>query len=263
MLIDTHSHISFPEFSQDFEQVLENAKKVGVEKIISVGCDLKSCEGSLNLAQKYDFVYATLGMHPYEAREVTEDLMKKWEELARANKKIVAIGECGLDYFKARVSHDLQKQAFRLQLELAQKLNLPVIVHNRDADEECLEILKEFRGVGSDSVDGSKLKVVFHCYGSNLEFAEKVWDAGFWTSFTGVITYPNAQELREVVKACPLDRFMVETDCPYLAPQMHRGKRNEPAYAKDVAYQIGKSKGISFEEVCKISTENAQRFFKL
>jgi TatD DNase family protein len=256
MLIDTHSHISFPEFAQDLVEVLDRAKKAGVEKLISVGCDLKSCDGSLELAKKYDFVYATLGLHPYEAREVTEDLMKKWEALARANKKIVAIGECGLDYFKARVPKDLQKQAFRLQLGLAQKLNLPVIIHNRDADEDTLNILKEFRGVGP-------LKVVFHCYGSNLEFAQKVWAAGYMTSFTGVITYPNANELREVVKACPLDKFMVETDCPYLAPQMYRGKRNEPAFVKDVAYQIVKSKGISFDEVSKISTENAQRFFNL
>jgi len=259
MLIDTHSHISFPEFKEDLDEVLERAKKAGVEKIISVGCDLKSCDESLDLANKYDFVYATLGLHPYEARAVTEDLMKKWEVLARAHKKIVAIGECGLDYFKARVPKDIQKQAFKLQLSLAQKLDLPVIVHNRDADEETLEVLKEFRAVGFHS--SAPLKVIFHCYGSTLGFAEKVWEAGFFTSFTGVITYPGAHELREVVKACPLDRFMVETDCPYLAPQMNRGKRNEPAFVKDVAYQIAKSKSLSFDEISKISTENALKFF--
>lgn len=259
LLIDTHCHISFPEFSQDFEEVLDRARKAGVGKMISVGCDLKSCDGSLELAKKYDFVYATLGLHPYEAREVTESLMKKWEEFARANKKIVAIGECGLDYFKARVPKDLQKQAFRLHLSLAQKLNLPVIVHNRNADEESFEILREFNGES----EKPHIRAVFHCYGSNLEFAQKIWDVGYMTSFTGVITYPNASELREVVKACPLDKFMVETDCPYLAPQMYRGKRNEPAFVKGVAYQIAKSKGVSFDEVCRISTENAQRFFKL
>ncbi|MEK7547979.1 MAG: TatD family hydrolase, partial [Patescibacteria group bacterium] len=164
---------------------------------------------------------------------------------------IVAIGEIGLDYFKAKISHDEQKEAFRKQLQLAVKVGLPVIVHNREADEECLEILLEF--AGDD--------VVFHCFGSNLEFARKVWSAGFMTSFTGIITYPNAVGLREVVKEVPMDKFMVETDCPYLAPQAYRGKRNEPAYVTEVAKMIAEVKGISVEEVGKVAVENSKRFF--
>ncbi|MFA6992676.1 MAG: TatD family hydrolase [Candidatus Gracilibacteria bacterium] len=258
MLIDTHAHISFPEFFNDLEEVLDRAKKAGVEKMISVGCDLKSCEGSLALAQKHDFVYATLGLHPYEARAVDENLMKKWEELARANKKIVAIGECGLDYFKAQVPKDIQKNAFRLQLKLAQKLNLPVIVHNREADEDCLEILKEFYDQGKGLT-----KIVFHCYGSNLNFAERLWNYGYMISFTGVITYPSASGLREVVEKVPMDLFMVETDCPYLAPQAYRGKRNEPSYVPEVVRCIAKEKKLSYKEIEEVSTDNAKKFFNI
>lgn len=252
MLIDTHSHISFSDFSKDLEEVLDRAKKAGVEKIISVGCDLKSCDGSLYLAQKYDFVYATLGMHPYEAGLVNDGLMKKWESLIKENKKIVAIGECGLDYFKAKVPKDVQKNAFRLQLGLAQKLNLPVIIHNREADEESLEILKEF-----------KVNAVFHCYGSNLDFAQKLWAYGYMTSFTGVVTYPSARELKDVIREVPMDLFMVETDCPYLAPQMHRGQRNEPSFVVEVVREIARAKNLSYKEVERVSTENAVKFFKL
>lgn len=252
MFIDTHAHLTFPEFEGDLKEVLQRAKKAGVEKIICVGCDLKSDDAVLKLADKYGFIYATLGMHPYEAEKVDKELMKKWMEIIRNNKKVVAIGECGLDYFKGKVPKDIQKEAFRLQLNIAEMFDLPVIVHNREADEESLEVLKEYR-----------VRAVFHCYGSNLEFAQKVWKAGYMTSFTGIITYPNTANLREVVKACPLDKFMVETDCPYLAPQVNRGKRNEPGYVAEVAEKIAEIKELLPEKIAEISTKNASGFFKI
>ena len=252
MLIDTHAHLMFPEFDVDRKEVIERALKSGVSKIVNIGCDLKSCDGSLKMAKEYEFIYATLGMHPYEAGLVNDELVNKWENLIKENKKIVAIGECGLDYFKAKVPKDVQKNAFKLQLGLAQKLNLPVIIHNREADEDSLEILKEF-----------KVNAVFHCYGSNLDFAQKLWAYGYMTSFTGVVTYPSARELKDVIREVPMNLFMVETDCPYLAPQMHRGHRNEPSFVTEVVREIARAKNLSYKEVERVSTENAMKFFKL
>lgn len=245
----------FPEFTPDIEDVLKRAKDSGIQKIVNVGCDLKSCQQSVEMADKYPELYATLGMHPYEANFVNEELMNEWRKIVDENKKVVAIGECGLDYFKAKVDKDIQKKAFRLQARLAQESGLPIIVHNRDADDESLEVIDEMFS------DGKKVPVVFHCYGSNLGFARKLWDRGFFTSFTGVVTYPNAREIREVVEEVPMDLFMVETDCPYLAPQAYRGKRNEPSYVLEVVREIAKVKMISFKDVEKISTENALKFF--
>ena len=261
MLIDSHAHIMFSEFEEDREEVLKRAREAGLERIVNVGCGVESSELAMKMAQedKTGFLYATLGLHPYEALMVNDELLEKWEKWILEKRKIVAIGEIGLDYFKAKVGHEEQKEAFRKQLLLAQKTGLPVIVHNREADEDCLEILEEF---AEKSVPGHRLEVVFHCYGSNLEFARKVWAAGYMTSFTGIITYPNAQNLREVVKAVPLDKFMVETDCPYLAPQAYRGKRNEPAYVVETAKMIAEVKGMEFEEVAKISIRNTKKFFR-
>jgi TatD DNase family protein len=254
-MIDTHAHITFSQFNGEQEEVIQRAKDAGVDRIVNVGCDLVSCDQSVEMAEKHENIFATLGMHPYEAALVDGDLMDKWRKLIKGNKKIVAIGECGLDYFKANVPADVQKKAFRLQIELAVELGLPLIVHNREADEDSLKILKEYSGGG--------LKVVFHCFGSNAEFANKVWSAGFLTSFTGTITYPNARDLHDVVRQVPMDMFMVETDCPYLAPQKFRGQRNEPAYVVEVAKEVAKIKGVSFEEVEKATNEAANWFFGL
>ena len=232
---------------------MARAAAAGVEKIVAVGCDLKSCDGARELAEKYPQVYATLGMHPYEAESVNKELLKKWEEEISKNKKIVAIGECGLDYFKAKVEKSVQKKAFEMQLEFAVKMGLPVIVHNRDADEDCLEILRKF----------PKARAVFHCFAGDLNFAEKIWAAGYMTSFTGIVTYPRAEKLREVLNAVPPDKFMVETDCPYLSPQAYRGKRNEPAYVVEVAKKIAEAKGVDLKEISAISTRNAVNFFGL
>lgn len=256
-MIDTHAHLMFPEFKDDIVNVLKRAKDAGISKIINVGCDLKSCKSSVEMGAKYPELFGTLGMHPYEAQFVNDSLMNEWRKLILENKKIVAIGECGLDYFKAKVEKEIQKKAFILQIKLAKEFDLPIIVHNRDADIDCLEILDE------EFADLKKVPVVFHCYGSDLEFARRLWDRGIYTSFTGIITYPNARELREVAREVPMDLFMVETDCPYLAPQSYRGKRNESSYVLEVVREIARVKGISFKEVEKISTLNAEKFFEL
>ncbi|MFA7685650.1 MAG: TatD family hydrolase [Candidatus Gracilibacteria bacterium] len=255
MIIDTHAHLMFPEFKEDFEEVLKRAKDAGISKVVNVGCDLKSCQQSVEMSGKYSELFATLGMHPYEAELVNEELMNEWRKIIPNNKKIVAIGECGLDYFKSKVEKEVQKNAFRLQVKLAKEFSLPLIVHNREADDDSLAILDEAFS------DGKKVPVVFHCYGSTLEFARKLWDRGILTSFTGIVTYPNAKIVHEVAKEVPMNLFMVETDCPYLAPQSYRGKRNESSYVIEVIREIAKIKGISFKEVEENSTENASKFF--
>lgn len=294
MVIDTHAHLQFPEFSFDIEEVLKRASKAGVKKIINVGCNLEACERGLELIEEYDDfgdgsgeglggrksfgveLFATLGLHPYDVEFLTEEVLKDWEEKikkfdsGKGNgknvRKIVAIGEIGLDYFKSKVPKDVQKDAFKRQLEFALKVGFPIIVHNREADEDSLRILKEVsaagvlgRGIGTGGT--SAMKVVFHCYGSSLDFAKELWKGGFYTSFTGVITYPNASNLREVVKECPLDRWMVETDCPYLAPQGFRGKRNEPSYVVEVLKKVAELKGLAFEDCEKLQEENAKNFY--
>lgn len=260
-MIDTHAHLMFPQFKDDFESVIKRAREAGVSKIINVGCDEESSAQAMKMAKEYDFLYATVGLHPYDAEKASQEIFDEWErvilgdgrgaENASALKRMVAIGETGLDYVKAEASQEKQKQSFRMHLELAEKVNLPVVVHNRGADEDCFELLQQF----------PKVRAVFHCYASNLEFARKVWEAGYFTSFTGIITYPSAADLRVVVRNVPMDKFLVETDCPFLAPQKYRGKRNEPAYVAEVVECIAEVKGISIEKVDEVSTNNALKFF--
>ena len=257
MIIDTHAHLMFKDFKDDVDAVIERAKDGGVELIVNVGCDLESSKSSVEMASKYENLYATLGLHPYDAAYATEDLMKEWEKKINENKKIVAIGECGLDYFKAKVPKDVQKKAFRMQLELARKTQMPVIIHNRESDDDCFEMLNEFNGE-----DGNvKVEAVFHCYGSTVEFARKLWYGGYYTSFTGIITYPTSEALQYVAGEVPMNLFMVETDCPYLSPEKYRGQRNEPLYVNEVVKKISELKRIPVHEVERISSENAKQFF--
>ncbi len=257
MIIDTHAHLMFKQFKGKIPDIISRAKDAGVGKIINVGCDFESSAQAVAMLEMDECLYATLGLHPYDSEQATEELMAAWEKLCNENKRIVAIGECGLDYFKAKVSKDLQKKAFRMQLELARKVSLPVIIHNRDADSDCLDILKEF-----DGSDGKpRVNAVFHCFGSDVNFARMVWYNKYMTSFTGIITYPNAEDLRAVVDEVPMKYFMVETDCPYLAPQKYRGQDNEPSYVTEVVKKIAEIKEIPESEVIRMSTENAHQFF--
>lgn len=260
-MIDTHAHLMFPEFQGDFDAVILRAKGAGLTKILNVGCGEESSRQSVEMADG-EFLYATIGLHPYDALDYTEELFKEWEKLIRKDqrefetmrrKRIVSIGETGLDYLKSKVDPEKQKFSFAKHLELAKKMKLPVIVHNRESDEDCFNLLREFPDV----------QAVFHCFGSNLEFARKVWEAGYFTSFTGIITYPNAHDLREVVKAAPIEKVMIETDCPYLAPQAYRGNRNEPAYVVEVAKCVAEVKNMKFEELVEILDQNTQKFFNI
>lgn len=255
-MIDTHAHLMFPEFEEDRAQVVERAREAGLTAVINVGCGREASMKSLEMADG-KFLFPSVGLHPYDAEDVSEDLMREWESLLKArshdNKRVVAIGETGLDYFKSKVDPEKQKKSFRMHLELAQHLDLPVIVHNRGSDQDVLSLLREFPNV----------RAVFHCFGSSLDFARVLWASGYLTSFTGIITYPSAQDLRKVVAEAPKDLFMVETDCPYLAPQSHRGERNEPSYVVEVVEKVAELKAISFEDSAALSTSNAKSFFGL
>jgi len=252
MIIDTHCHIQFKPLSNDLESVIHRAHEAGVGKMIVVGVDVESTMAAIKIAEDHDGIYAAVGLHPQDSKKLTGEMWKEFCELAK-HPKIVAIGETGLDFFKEYSPRDVQIRVLKQHIKLAKELNLPLIIHNRDSDEECLEILQE-KGVKD---------AVFHCFGSDVEFARKVWMAGYFTSFTGIITYPSAKNLHAVVEECPMDAMMVETDCPYLAPQKYRGGKNEPSYVVEVAKKIAELKGISYDDVSRITSENANNFFKL
>lgn len=252
MFIDTHAHLMSEDYKGELTEILERAGISGVERIINIGFDPKSSREASEMAIKYPQCFASLGVHPYDSEKLNADVVGEFERLISENRKIVAIGEVGLDYFKCDVPKELQKKVFREQIKLAISTSLPIIVHSRDADEDSLAVLDEFSGI----------RVVFHCFSGNLDFAKKIWERGFYTSFTGNITYPKAENIREVALNCPLDKFMVETDCPWLAPQEVRGQRCEPAFVVSVAKKIAEIRGIPLFEVERISTENAYNFFK-
>lgn len=251
-LIDTHAHLNFSNFADTTPQhIIERAKNAGVTKIINIGADLKTSQESVELAKQFSEIYATVGIHPHDAQSVNDNAISQLKELAK-NTKVVAIGEIGLDYFKYDGNRDIQKNAFRKLLTLAKELDLPVIIHDRDAHADILTILKETKIT----------KGVVHCFSGDIEFATKILDLGFLISFTGNITFPKAQNLQDVVKFVPLNKLMVETDCPFLAPVPHRGKRNEPAYVIEIAKIISKIKNISLEKIANITSKTALQFFK-
>lgn len=254
-LIDTHAHLDNGQFSQDFDQVLERAAAAGVSQILTVGCDLASSRASLELARNYPQLYAAVGIHPHDASQADAAGLAELRRMLAADSKIVAVGEIGLDYYWDRSPRPVQAQAFRDQLALAKEVGLPVIVHDRDAHDDVLQILKdsEARDVGG----------VLHCFSGDLAMAKAVLDLGFYLSFPGTITYPNNAQGREVVRGVPIESILVETDCPYLAPQAHRGRRNEPAYVTQTAAMIAEIKGLTPADVARITTLNAWQLFGL
>lgn len=253
MIIDTHAHLMAMEFEAEIGAFLDRAESAGVGKIVNVGFSAETNVKSLEMAAKYPQLYATLGLHPYDAEEMSDNPFVEWRDLIISNEKIVALGETGLDYFKSPVARDIQRASFVEHLKLAHEVGLPVIVHNRDSDDDAYDILKDFVKDG--------VKAVFHCYGSTLEYAQKLWAMGIYTSFTGIVTYPGAAGLREVVSAVPENLWMVETDCPYLAPQGRRGSVNEPSYLTEVVEKIAEIQQVSPEDVKNVSTRNALEFF--
>lgn len=252
-LIDTHAHLTMPDFN-DLEDVLARAKDVSVNTIINVSFDMDSSIGSADLAKKFKNIFAAVGIHPHHAEDVNDDAINRLKTLAN-DKKVVAIGETGLDYYENNVPKDIQKKIFVRHINLAKELNLPLIIHVRDAYDDALEILKK--------ENDPPIKGVFHCFGECMEYAKKILDLNYYISFTGIITFKNAHNVRETAKYVPLDFIMLETDCPYLAPQIFRGKRNEPSYLKYTAEKIADIKSVSFEKACEETTKNAKRLFGL
>ncbi|MDD4940177.1 MAG: TatD family hydrolase [Candidatus Omnitrophica bacterium] len=252
MLIDTHCHLDFEQFSGDRQAVIRRAKEAGVGYFVNIGATLDSSAASCELAAKYPDLYASVGVHPHDANSFKDDDLTKLKELA-ARDKVVAIGETGLDYFRNLSSPEDQKRIFASQIELAKSLDLPLVVHTRQAEDQTLKILKA----------AMPLRAVVHCFSGDENFLRNCLELGFFISFTCNITYKKAQTLREMVKLTPLDKLMLETDAPYLAPEGFRGKRNEPSHIKLLAEEVSRIKGVSFEEVAQKTTGNAKLFFKL
>lgn len=261
MLVDTHAHLDHERFGRDREDVILRAKAGGVEAIINVGCDISSSRKAVEFTRKYEGMYAAVGIHPHDAKDAREGHYHLLYDLA-ADAKVLAIGEIGLDYHYDFSPRDVQQRVFRRQLRLARELGKPVIIHNREAHADTLAILKEEFGQEGDEEGGKALRGVMHCFSGSLETAGECMRMGFYVSFGGPVTFDNARKLQELVKHIPLDRLLIETDCPYLTPEPHRGKRNEPAYVRYVAERVGELKGIAFEEIAQATTRNVGDLFR-
>lgn len=249
-LIDTHSHIDM--IDCDAETIIAEAKEFGLEKIIVPSADRSSFEKVLDLSEKYDEVYCALGVHPTEVLKSNfEEDLNLVKELSN-NKKVVAVGEIGLDYYWDRSFVDEQKKYFLKQIEIAQELKLPILIHDREAHGDCFELLKNV----------TDIPVVMHCFSGSLEFAEQCIEKGFYIAFGGVLTFKNSKKMKEVAKNIPLEYILLETDAPYLTPEPHRGRENHPAYVKFVAEQLAELRGVSYDEIVKITSDNAKRIFK-
>jgi TatD DNase family protein len=254
-LVDSHCHIQGPEFAEDFEAVMERARQAGVGQMVVVGGagDLGSNSAAVELAERSAGLFATVGMHPHDAKDVSEADLQKLRGLAQ-NKKVVAIGETGLDFYYDHSPRDIQSRVFRRFIELARETDLPLVVHDRDAHKEIADLLRS---------DGEgKLTGVIHCFTGDFEAAKSFLDLGFFLSFSGIITFKNAGPLREVLKQVPLDRLLIETDSPYLAPVPHRGRRNEPAFVRSVAEAVASVRKESLETIGDTTTRNARGLFR-
>ncbi|MBS4175784.1 TatD family hydrolase [Bacillus sp. FJAT-49736] len=252
MLFDTHVHLNDEQYDQDLEKVIENALAADVEKMIVVGFDRPTITKAMDLIEKYDFLYASIGWHPVDAIDMTEKDLKWIEELS-SHPKVVALGEMGLDYHWDKSPEDIQKEVFRKQIRLAKKVNLPIIIHNREATQDIVEILKEEKA--------SEVGGIMHCFSGSVDTAKECINMNFLISLGGPVTFKNAKKPKEVAKEIPLSHLLIETDCPYLAPHPYRGKRNEPAYVKLVAEQIAEIKGVSYDEIATQTNQNAKRLF--
>lgn len=254
MLFDTHVHLNADQFEEDVVEVINRAKENGIEWMTVVGFDRPTIKKAMKLAETYEFIYASVGWHPVDAIDMTEEDLSWIEELA-SHPKVVAIGEMGLDYYWDKSPKEVQKEVFRKQIQLAKRVDLPIVIHNRDATQDVVDILRE--------ENASEVGGIMHCYGGSVEIAKECIDMNFMISLGGPVTFKNAKKPKEVAAEIPLEHLLIETDAPFLAPHPHRGKRNEPAYVKLVAEQIAELKGITVEEVGNKTTENAKKIFKI
>ncbi|MFO0697695.1 MAG: TatD family hydrolase [Nitrospira sp.] len=254
MLIDTHTHLDDARYNDDREAMITRAREAGVEAFLTIGCDLPTSQAAVQLANQYPFVYASIGVHPHEVKHIGDSWYDEFRQLA-TNKKVVAYGEIGLDYHYNHSSPKEQRERFREQIQLARELRLPVIIHTREAQDDTIAILKEEHA--------SEIGGVFHCFSGDAWLAKEGLDLGFYLSFSGILTFQNATALREIAKHTPLDRVLIETDCPYLTPVPYRGKRNEPAYVSQVAQQLASIHGLPLDDVADQTSKNAKRLFKI
>ena len=251
MLFDTHAHMDDRAFYADRKALLESLRENQIGLLMNPGCSLASSQAAVALANQYDYIYAAVGSHPDAADEVNEDTLEHCRVLCRENPKVKAIGEIGLDYHYEDIPRDIQKRAFRLQLELAQERKLPAIVHEREAHEDGMKLVSEFPEVTG----------VFHCYSGSLEMAKWLLDRGWYIGFGGVLTFKNARKALEVAANIPLERIVLETDCPYMAPEPYRGRRNDPGKLHRVAEKLAQLRGLTPEEVEAITLENGKRLY--
>lgn len=253
MLFDTHAHLDDRAFNEDRETLLQELPQQGLSLVMNPGCSLRSSKNADALSKQYDYIYAAVGSHPDAADEVNEAVLEQYRQLVRNNPKIKAIGEIGLDYHYEDIPRQLQKAAFRAQMKLAEELQLPVIVHEREAHADAMEILDEFPAVTG----------VFHCYSGSAEMAKELVRRGWYIGFTGVLTFKNAKKAVEVAKSLPHDRLVLETDCPYMAPEPFRGKRNHPGYLYRMAEKLAELWELPVEEVQTITLENGKRLYHI
>lgn len=254
MIFDTHAHLDSEQFEEDFDDIMQNIINKKISLIVNPGCDLPTSKKSVELSEKYDFIYSAVGFHPHEAKYMDEEAINEIERLAVSNKKIVSIGEIGLDYYYDFSPRDVQEDVFVRQMELANKLDLPFIIHSRDASNDTYEMVKKYK----NNVD-----CVLHCYSQSKEMAKLYLDLGCYLSFAGPVTFKKSTNLQEVAKYTPLDRIFIETDSPYLSPEPKRGKKNEPSNVIYTGKKIAELKEISEEQLFKSTYNNAVRFFKL
>jgi TatD DNase family protein len=259
MFVDSHAHIDGPEFDEDREQVIKRARAAGVSAILNVGTgDPRSgaFERAVTLAGRHEDVFAAVGVHPHDARLFDAEAEQRITGLIRSSSRVIAWGEIGLDFHYDNSPRDTQKQVFQRQLQLAREAKLPVIIHTREAEDETVEIIK------SENADGT-LAGVMHCFSGTHRLALQALELGFYISFSGIVTFKKADELRAVAREVPLERLLIETDCPYLAPVPFRGKRNEPAYVVEVARCLAELRGLSLDELARITSTNFSNLFQL
>ncbi|MBI3780852.1 MAG: TatD family hydrolase [candidate division NC10 bacterium] len=252
MFVDTHAHIQMPEFDADRDEALARAKAAGIGLMVTVGYHLEASRKAVETAQCYPQIYASVGVHPHDAKHYDDKAEETLRSLSKSQ-KVVAIGEAGLDFYRDRSPRTAQTEAFRRQIRLAKEFGLPLIVHDRDAHQETMRLLEEEQAEA----------VVLHCFSGDLALAEKAWARGYYTSIAGPVTYPKNEPLREVARKARLDRLVLETDCPYLPPQPVRGQRNEPGHLLHTAHEVARLLGMSLDELGRLTTENARRLFHL
>ena len=251
MLFDTHAHVDDGAFSEDREALLEGLPGKGIALLMNPGCSLETSLHAVENARKYDYIYAAVGSHPDAAQEVNDEVLDTYRRLVKENPKVKAIGEIGLDYHYEDNPRQVQQKAFRVQMALAQELHLPVIIHDREAHEDCMKIIAEF----------PEVKGVFHCFSGSAEMARQLTAKGWYVGFTGVITFKNARRAVEAAAAVPEDRMVIETDCPYMSPEPFRGKRNDPGRVYRMAEKLAEIRGLPVEEIQRITLENGKRLY--